>query len=734
MLEIVAPEGWVPPPPPEVSNSDVLPASDSFGGDFDDIDKILSNPAKAGTAQPSGKPKQPGQKRQQQPRQSKKQQLRPGQQSGQPKQKRRSPHSAAAQAGTVAGAKGQKTPAAAQGQRGEPVLPNDQWTSDETKKRRSRVNKVAGLLGALLLMGAIGAGVWFNLQKPNPEVAKNDEIGNQDSAGDAENPGQRENNKNEAFDPDSPLAGNGNIGKSAEDDPNNLLNDDAVGNIDQPGVVENNPPQIGGPAAIENSLPEDGGNLPPNMDLQNNDDPGLAQLDPPAKFAPGVRPADPPALDTPGPLIPDDKPLLGKSPFEIDPKPAKPVIGEIESELGALSEYLEGRGTSLDELEDIAAAIRQRPVIGIPKYIVERAQKDEIERLTKLVLAEQLQLPLGGIQFTNIPLANALRTITKLSGVPITLDVRTIADAGVTPNPNVSKTIKDANVEEALTAILGEAGLAKFENQILLRVGVSEAEQMVNAKFDFPNVAGIDEMGKSKFLVTLQTLVEPESWHREDTPATLAIEGDQIAALCSPRAKYQIERFISKIQAAIVLIDDPQNANAQTIVQSRWKSAAATLAKAPKLQHGSKTDIGTFLDRLHKNTGATIAIDWASVLPKQWTPQTHLPGNITEPTTHDLLVELSQSLGVTLVAVDATTFMLTSHQTESTLEDIEVYPVSEIVGRKMNERLLMRQIQQVTKSQKGEFVYDPKTKCIIGLAPQSVQRQVESVLDRLNEI
>ena len=186
MLEVVAPEGWVPPPPPEVSNSEVLPASDSFGGDFDDIDKILSNPAKAGepTSQPSRKPRQPGQKRQQQPGQAKKQQRQPGQQPGQPKQKRRSPQSAAAQAGTVAGAKGQKAPAAAQGQPGEPVLPNDQWTSDETKKRRSRVNKVAGLLGALLLMGAIGAGVWFNFQKPTPNVAKNDEIGNQDAAGD----------------------------------------------------------------------------------------------------------------------------------------------------------------------------------------------------------------------------------------------------------------------------------------------------------------------------------------------------------------------------------------------------------------------------------------------------------------------------------------------------------------------------------------------------------------------
>ncbi|MFK7770322.1 MAG: hypothetical protein AB8B55_24135 [Mariniblastus sp.] len=730
MLEVVPPEGWVPPTP-EPSESQVQPMTDDFGGDFEDIDKILSAPTQPAKQQRAGRPPAPGQP------QRKKQPRNPKQVAGQTP-------ATAANGGTSAAA---------------PVLPNEQWTSEGTKKRRSRVNKIVGILGALVLLGAVGAAIWFNLQKPTPAVANNDDVPaeNVDQKNGDQANGELDPNKQNLLD-ENPIAGidaNPIAANPIAANPNGA-------NPMGPGVISNEiktPPEFPDNVLVPaTGQPVDG---QPAVPGAINDDPNIAQANPdgsavapanapdlgnpdankpPPKFAPGIGQLSPPPLIEPGnsnaPIIPqtpaDDRPLIGKTPIDPIPKSSATEI-EIEDKLGELSAYLEGQGSSLLEIEDIAAAIRRRPVIGIPKYIVDRAEIEELQELANLNLEEQLQLPLGGVQFKNIPLANALRTISRVTGIPITLDVRSIANGGGSPNPMLTgELIKDKTVGEVIDELLGT--LTKIENQVLLRITSPQSGELVETKIAFPQVPGIDEAGKARFLSSVQSFVEPESWNQEDNPGMIRIEGDQIVANCTEQVKHQLERYIAKVQAAVDLLKNPDDNQARMTLESKWKSAQPTLAKNPQLVHGIRLDIDSFLNKLHKNTGATITVDWASVLAKGWTPQMRLPGNVSEPTLEELLMELTQSLGLSVIAVDEQTFFLTTYENEAKLEDLEIYSVAKIVDVKMKEPLLMRQLQKIVGSQPGQFVYDEKTKSIIAIAPQSVQRQVEAVLDRFGEL
>ena len=714
MIEVTTPEGWVAPvADSDISKSSQLsrpdldpPALNPSGsiGEFDDIEDILS-----GTPTPSvekNKPTKPKpsqrQPSQRQPRQRNSSATSTANtNSDRPQQQRQT----SARTNATSPSQ-QRTPSDQRSPANQPLLPNEQWTSDETRKRKRLVTTIVGSIGLLILIGAIIAAITSNLSKPDPKVATNDTpVADTPTAETPPNdPAEIEPTTTQSPETESPAT-------------TDLLND----------VVAPNPDT--NPATPELEI----GEAPPVLS-------GIGATPPIQTATPTVEPTE--TAETPRPNTSPQSPVTAQSPANVGPLDINPqtsaatddigLVEAFDNDLGDLTGLLESRGTSLLEIKDLTAAIRNRQVVGLPKYIV--TQTDPL----KINVEENLLTPIGGLKFDSAPLTKVIRTVSAISGIPITIDVHSIMVAGKSSNPDVSATISETDVAGALNQILTPLGMSHLVQETGLSVGVFDSQDMTEASFDIPAVPGINNDGKKRFLAVIQLFIDPASWERQNDPATISLVDDQIKVRCTQEAQDSIRDLLSRLNASLALSQDANNAEALKAIRSRWESIQANLNRNPGLIHGRQLEIGSFLNKLHAKSGVNILVDWQNVVKEKWTPRTLLPGNLIEQTVEGVATQLARSMNLTILATDENTLVITTFAHAAKTADLEVYPLAKLLAGKLNSNHLLRLVTESLgtqlQSEKVRFLLEPNCQCLIVSAPQSLQRQIKALLDRLDEI
>ena len=830
MIRVTPPKGWVPPEPIKNSASfesssqvdiPVPSSSDPFGGDFDDIDQILAKPQQPGATSPrhARQPSADPQKTKNTERRAKLKQKK--QTAAASAQSKTAGTAGAKTAGAkTAGTKTAETKTAetktaetkTAGSRtaqtrptpvppspppetdADPMLPNDQWQSDETRKRKRLVSVFVFLLGGLMLLGAIGAAVFFNLPKEGPAVAKNDDPAQGEQADDDR---KKIVNINHGDEPRAAVLNPNDVEQFDNAEEQNQVGE-FVPAGQQPEFRQNeNAHLIGNPGAIEavevplggeqgaripdenfrpgNMQPID--NQPQGIDggVQNNNQPPVGVEIPggandPTAQAPNAignrnpRPAIPP-IGIPGQADPDNDPKFpkpklpgGPSPLEVPPlpeigpergmapkpggnapaginiEPAPPKkkvasLDKMDGKIGDLAGLLERNGTSLNELRDIADGFEVNLPAGIPKYNIKKP--DEIKPNL-----DKRKHNVDGMLFDKAPLPQVTRVFATITGIPITIDAEAITDAGKNPNEPISITIKESDVETALNKILVPLGLTKKEDGHGFTITVANSEVFTNEKIALPNSSKLDDAAKQRFLAYIQGMIDPEVWVREQNPASVKIEGNQIIANCSPNHHAKLNRLVEKLKASLTLIDDDSDATALVKLETRSNGIIDKLQQKIEVRHSIQLPINKYLTKLQKKTGISVIADWPDLISVGWNPKTKVPGNIDEPTAQEVIQRLAESMNLTVKAINAETLLLTTISKAESSPDVEVYSVAKLLKGKFDNDSIVEIFETTLGNslRTSRYVYDPTCQCFIVAAPQSKQRQVEALFERLEKL
>ena len=94
-------------------------------------------------------------------------------------------------------------------------------------------------------------------------------------------------------------------------------------------------------------------------------------------------------------------------------------------------------------------------------------------------------------------------------------------------------------------------------------------------------------------------------------------------------------------------------------------------------------------------------------------------------------------MGLTSRFVDSNTIEITTFQSAANARELEVYSCHEILSGNMTPEALMQALEgalnfDVNQLNNVRVIYEPECQCVIALAPQLVQRQIQAILDRLN--
>ncbi len=780
MIRVAPPAGWVPPKPAQAESFDssskvdasVSQSADPFQGDFDDIDQILAKPALPGkTASADAKPKT---KTRTTPADSAPTPIRSG--------KQNPPESNSSNVTSAATTQPKSTTEAVVDQ---PMLPNDAWQSDESKKRKRMFSTLVIFAGALLLIGAGIVATMMNLQKDDPAVAKNEDsqqanqnlIDDQKKVVDIKNPNEETSPLDavgEANNPDFDAEPNQRDPANLQGGPPNIphngkinqeptgmkqvetdLNDADIQMPDpRPGINGN--PRLNNPEAAANApVPigqnSDGGPMVPKQSKNPgaierpsiNIDPVLNESTNPTPNLDGnpLKPElklsqlEPPQLPVQG--GPTQLPFRnGNQPTEIDlaPEPARKKTGVAQLErmnrkIGDMAGLLEASNTSLTELRDVADQMTGNAPAGLPKYVVTKPIQ------TKPNL-EKLKLSVGGLLYDAAPLSQISRDLTTISGVPFTVDARAIAAAGTSPSVVVTSKVENTELGDAIHQLLNPKGLTYGPDSMGMTITVANKKDFKILEYPVPKIPDLKAVDKQTFLAYIQNFIQPSIWVRPENPATIKLEGEKIVVECPTDCHAQIASFLDKLNSSFTLISAPSDSNALNDIRTRSRLSEKKLDQEIKLRKSVRTPIGSYLNKLETRTGVAVLVDWNNVLKEGWSPQTLLPGNIDEPTVREVIRQIATSMNLEVFSVDSQTMLMTTHAIAAQTRDLEVYPVSKLLAGKLDESFLKEVFETTLGDQlKSErYIYAPNCRCFIVSAPQAKQKKVAALLERLEGI
>ncbi len=715
MVPITAPEGWV-----DDSQDSIAASQDSIGsmGNFEDIDDILANPA------PPSAPTQSRQRPVASPRQTRAPQTRSGNtvpkssklNTPAPVQQTRQRKTPQPQAPAQQAPARQTSQPAPDPTGSGPIIPNDQWASEDTKRRRRAVMTIAGILGLFLMMGAATVAILVTSKKPNgTPVAQLADQNADVELGNEENGVPDEPLIDEPIDDKKPEG----VFDDLDENDDRFIKDDPTDRE----LIQNDAPKELKKPKVEPQIAKQGRELPMRhrrpqpmaakgqLELVSDDFPLAAD-----------QPNDNQQNQAGGLFDSIDK---GDTVIDVEPNGKTesdiPILKKPSGNLGDLAALLQDSGTSLNEIKDIASTLRGDRPVGLPKYIVERPQPIRLD-------IEKLQQNIGGLKYDNVPLSKALRSLTAMSGIPITIDANSIATAGLSPDPAIEKLISDVELGAAIDELIKPHGLSKIAHETGVTIGVFHSSDFEEQSHDAGSIALNDPERLAKII---KTLIFPDIWVQGVNPATITTDRNKIKVNAHPSAQVQIKLLLERLLAANRLTLDANDKEALSTLESRWSSLSPQLSQSPNLKHSLQKDIGTFLSAVQANTGVTILIDWQNVVQTGWNPQTLVPGSIRESSVGRVIEELGKSLSLAHIAIDEKTIVFTTFERAAQSIELEVYPVHELVKAGFQEADILRLVDETLGRQIHRREFEPISQSVILTGPQSVQRQLEASLNRL---
>ena len=666
MVLVVAPEG-VQVPLDETGSSS--------GFEFDDIEKILqSSPAAPG--QPGSAERQPDRAASQ------------GKGPVPPSQ----PAAPATQAGVEAS---QSAPA-----------PGESWTSEAAKSRQKWLIAGAIAVGSIVLVAAF-IGMMMNQAGTRPDppaVAAHSDAATSPPDPAAELP--KEKGDTDSSTKEQP----------AQDDPVDPSEIEPPADEKKPNDDPNSSPVPSDPASpetkTENSTPTDEQNPPTVM-------PEIPKDGQPGGEGPTETDSDPKA--EPGRPNGLDSLLIG-----MDKRGDDSVLN---SNLGELSNLLEKKGTSILEINDLAAVIRNSEMIGLPRYHFDKPAPFDPGTL------ERLQDPCAGVQYEGIPALVALREISLITGVPFQLNVEAIASRKIDLATPVDFKLVDKNFIEVASEMLQPLDLTvTFDGTNIPLIEPVNETVLVDRQYDLPQLDDPDGKKIDRFMESIKGLVAPQSWQAEENPATIQREENRLLIHQTPENHQRIQDYLSKIQAGLQMAAG--NELEADRFENRWSAVQEKTSQPFQSRFRSPVTLGAMLNRLQQVSQVNVVVDWASVLPTGWTPQTIVPAKVEEKSVDEAIRQLVRTMGLTSRYIDANTIEITTFQSAANARELEVYSCHQILGGNMTPEALMRALEgalnfNVNQLNNVRVVYEPECQCVIALAPQLVQRQIQAILDRL---
>lgn len=502
-------------------------------------------------------------------------------------------------------------------------------------------------------------------------------------------------------DPDSISSRNGGASKSNPAQPDDS-NTSAENGKASPNPPTTNPTARNGTATAARSALDARGMYPPRLDI------------PPMSLSV----ADSPPITPPG--------------FEVETQPAgkSPTAGLIE-QFGDFNGVLDGGESQLSSQELADATGAERGQIGIGTVFVRKPDAIEID------VAVRLKLPIAQLSFQEISLVDAVRTLSEISMIAICYEVELIEVAAINLSEKISLEQAETTVGAALDTMLQLRGLIAIPQNGFVLVTTADREQWVTRDVDLGVLKPDDPAIAERFAEFIQAAFAQKTWQAAGGQGTIQVNGLTLSIHQTAPVHALIARLVNKLSAAKKLTTDPNDEGARAALQSRRLRSQVARQADVALNLPSDKRLETVLSMLTANAGTEVLVNWQSLLPEGWTPETLIPWESRGEPLEQKLSNLTDSMNLTSRVIDDHTLQITTHADVQRQLELEVYPCGDLLQKYSVEQLtkIFDNVlgSQVNRQLGMSVTLESTNQCWIAILPQPLQIRFEAGLSQLRK-
>lgn len=352
-------------------------------------------------------------------------------------------------------------------------------------------------------------------------------------------------------------------------------------------------------------------------------------------------------------------------------------------------------------------------------------------------LSERLAERIPSIELKGTTLSELVDLLSQLSTIPITLDARGLAAAGVETDTAVSLSLTDTNVADVLDEALRSYGLNYIQigDQLIVTDGRETSDPLESTQMNVGDLAPSAADG-DKLARMIETFVSPTAWQASGGAGSLEIEDRSLKLEQTAAVTGQVADFLDKLRLARDLPPSRRDGRPLSLA-TRWALAREKLATGVTANFAEPARLKDITAHFEKTAGIEIVFDGLGMASADVSPATRVTCRVDRQPLGEVLEKLLKPLELGYRSLSARRFEIASAQQVAEDLELEFFPVKPLISADGDADGLAARIRKEVSSESwrergGPAVLsiDGPSSYLIVLAPQPVQIEVERWLDQ----
>jgi hypothetical protein len=361
------------------------------------------------------------------------------------------------------------------------------------------------------------------------------------------------------------------------------------------------------------------------------------------------------------------------------------------------------------------------------------------ESAPQIDVPERLDDPLTAIQFKRVTLADFCDFLSRLSTIPITLDVDGMAAIGARASDLISITAEDTTVGQVLVEVLAKRGLVHVIHGQQLTVTSPEGRAGGEAtiRYDVHDLAaaGGDNAGHLATLVA--RYAAPAAWQEHGGSGRITSSDDELIVEQTSLVQRRVVDFLNKLRVVRGVAAKDTARSEEVSLKTRYSRAKTILDKQVTANFGLETPLCEVLAWLARNTGARILIDEASLDEAGLWCRSPVTVIADHEAFYEVLTGLLTPAGMTYRIVDERTLQVFARRSLPNRLEFEVYPVTGLLANRLDPQEMLARLRDrfdaaswIEGGGLGSVELDEAGKCLLVVQSPESQIRMEHLLLR----
>jgi len=428
-------------------------------------------------------------------------------------------------------------------------------------------------------------------------------------------------------------------------------------------------------------------------------------------------------------------------PMQRDVEQALRLLSEVTAALAARESGLADKSvwvrcTVAGDDDSLAAAtlitIRLvRQAAANPAVSPERA-----EPLPAIDVGPRLALKLKEAEYNKVPLSALVDELARLSGVPMTIDVEALIDAGVAVDVPVTIRRSGTTVGALLRDVLAEHGLVSVTDPggLLITTATRQHDAFRTEHYDVSDLAGTPAAAE-QLAALCRRLVAPSTWKDRGGRGKITAADGKLSVEQDGEAHDDLAAFLDKLRVAR---GRPPRHLPGIRLETRFARAQERLLGEVTANFQQPTPLTKIVEYLEQRSKLTILIDTVALRKAGVAATAEATLKVDKEPLLAALDKLAEQLDLGLRIVDERTVQIT-HRLAAARGELEFYSLAELLDKDGTkdgtvDQLLAQLTSRVasdtwvTAGGRGDLHFDPTSRYLIVTQASAVQIRIENYL------